>query len=591
MPESQNPNLGKLAVVGVFLSLMCAYHLTFGSYFPLPNGRMGHDYALTLTQLVDGFLWYQNNGFLTPPWFTPSFCGGQAYFADPQSIFYSVPQFIAFFVDPVTTAYSAMLIFAGLGFWGTYILARGPLHLSIMASLVAACLFMFNGFYSHRMIIGHYGFQPFMLVPWVAWLLCLPKTSLLRSASIVVSVGLLLAYWLQGGLATLIIPAGLSVVALVCVADLIRPGRIVTAVFHGLGGGLLALMICASKLTASIALMGQFPRNFYSLPGLDHLWDLLIFVFQALFDSSQRTYDRVNPLWKNMQWETQPHELAYGVTVLPAIAILVGFFFYLPRFRQLKAHKFSASGLILLAILPIPLLLLFYSPDWNNILKSLPVVGSTTSPYRWLIFYIPLLSLLTAKIIDRPRILPVAFIMTMLSVPAFSAFENTDFYTSQNFNPLPLLQFDQAIREGKIEPRITNVVSNGLSYGFDNQMHFVAGASALRCYNPLFGYRLEKFVKEPLFVGSIEQPTKHGGFNLRNPACLVFPEENQCKPWESFSMKDREKMQSFARYKGFEFEKSTYQQWADAITLMTLVGILLFAVFVIVVRHFNRWIR
>ncbi len=580
--------VGRLAVVGVFVFLMFAYHLTFGSYFPLPNGLMGHDYVLTLSSFVDGFLWFRNNGFLTPPWFTPSFCGGQAYFADPQSIFYSVPQFIAFFVEPVTASYLAMLIFAGLGFWGTYFLARGPLQLSTMASLVAACLFMFNGFYSHRMIIGHYGFQPWMLVPWVAWLLCLPKSS--KSAGIVVGVGLLLAYWLQGGMATLIIPAALSVVALVCWADLIRPGRLLPAIFRGLAGGLLALMICASKLTASIALIRHFPRNFYPLPGLDDPWDILIFASQALFDSGQRTYDRVTPLWKNMQWQALPHELTYGVTFLPAIVILIGFFFYLPRLRECKPPKFSASGLLLLAILPIPLSLLYYSPEWNDIIKSLPVVGSTTSPYRWLIVYIPLLSLFTAKIIDRPQILPVAFVISMLAVPGLSALEKSDFYTSQNFNPSPLQQFYRAIREGKIEPRITNIASDGSPQGRDHQLHFVKGASALRCYNPLFGYRLEKFVQEPLAAGPIEQPTKLGGLNFRNPACLLFPEENHCKPWDSFRMEHLEKMQSFAGYRGFEFEKSTYQHLADAVTMITLAAIFLFVLFAgcSAIRTINR---
>src|SRR4051794_22252779 len=81
-------------VAGAFIVLMVAYHFIFGAYFPLPNGLMGHDYAGTLPGFMDGYLWFHNNGFLTPPWFTPSFCAGQAFFAEPQSGFYSVPQFL-----------------------------------------------------------------------------------------------------------------------------------------------------------------------------------------------------------------------------------------------------------------------------------------------------------------------------------------------------------------------------------------------------------------------------------------------------------------------------------------------------------------
>ena len=78
-------------------------------------------------------------------------------------------------MDPLTALYAAMLLFAALGFWGMYVLARRTFGLSEAASLVAATIFMFNGFYSHRLIVGHYGYQPFMLVPWLAWLLCAPS--------------------------------------------------------------------------------------------------------------------------------------------------------------------------------------------------------------------------------------------------------------------------------------------------------------------------------------------------------------------------------------------------------------------------------
>src|SRR4051812_38431934 len=106
-----------------FILLMLAYHLIFGAFFPLPNGYLGHDYSLGIAGFTDAYLWYRNNGFLTPPWFTPSFCGGQAFFADPQSGFYAVPTFLSFVVDPLTATYAAILIFAALGFWGMYVLA------------------------------------------------------------------------------------------------------------------------------------------------------------------------------------------------------------------------------------------------------------------------------------------------------------------------------------------------------------------------------------------------------------------------------------------------------------------------------------
>ncbi len=83
-------------VLGSFVLLLAAYHFIFREYFPLPGGLMGHDYSYELPMLMDGYLWFRNNGILTPPWFTPSFCGGQVSFGDPQASFYSVPQFLTF---------------------------------------------------------------------------------------------------------------------------------------------------------------------------------------------------------------------------------------------------------------------------------------------------------------------------------------------------------------------------------------------------------------------------------------------------------------------------------------------------------------
>src|SRR5512135_3628524 len=114
-----------------FAGLLWAYNAIFGAYFPLPNGLMGHDYALTMPAFEDGYLWFRNNGFLSPPWFTPSFCAGQPYFADPQSVFYSVPQFLAFVMDPLSAIHASVLLFAGLGFWGTYVLGRRTFALSV----------------------------------------------------------------------------------------------------------------------------------------------------------------------------------------------------------------------------------------------------------------------------------------------------------------------------------------------------------------------------------------------------------------------------------------------------------------------------
>src|SRR3989442_8323820 len=79
-----------------FVAALLVFHLTFGSFFPNRNGGLGHDYSYVLPTLLAGHYWYAVNGPLAIPWFTPAICGGVPLLADPQSFYYSVPQWLAF---------------------------------------------------------------------------------------------------------------------------------------------------------------------------------------------------------------------------------------------------------------------------------------------------------------------------------------------------------------------------------------------------------------------------------------------------------------------------------------------------------------
>src|SRR5260221_2604010 len=130
---------------------------------------MGYDYSIWIPAYLDGYRWFTNNGFLSPPWFSPSFCGGQVFFPDPQSAFYSLPQFLTFLhLDPLQAAFASTLTFASAGFWWMYFLAKNRFLLSTYATVCAGVLFMFNCFFAAREIIGHASFPAAMLSPCIA---------------------------------------------------------------------------------------------------------------------------------------------------------------------------------------------------------------------------------------------------------------------------------------------------------------------------------------------------------------------------------------------------------------------------------------
>jgi len=140
------------------IALFLSYLLLFIRFFPNRFGLMGHDYSLVFPGLLDNFIWFSKNGLLEVPWFTPSFCGGFLNFAHPQSQTYSLPGILILFFDPLSTIIMTFLLFAILGFLGSYLMLRSGFHLSKQSALFGSGLFLFNGFYSHRMLVGHFGF-------------------------------------------------------------------------------------------------------------------------------------------------------------------------------------------------------------------------------------------------------------------------------------------------------------------------------------------------------------------------------------------------------------------------------------------------
>ncbi|HEB73223.1 MAG TPA: hypothetical protein ENI77_11490, partial [Nitrospirae bacterium] len=148
---------------------LAGYSFFIGDFFPNRYGKLGHDYSIIMTRLLDGYYWGEVNGIFQVPWFTPSFCGGIPAFGSTNNFYYSVPQFFTFFVDPLSSVYFTILLFALIGFAGFYLLAKEAFGIGQGAAIYGSLLFMFNGFYMSRMIIGHFMYHAFALVPLICF--------------------------------------------------------------------------------------------------------------------------------------------------------------------------------------------------------------------------------------------------------------------------------------------------------------------------------------------------------------------------------------------------------------------------------------
>ena len=84
---------------------------------------------------------------------------------------YSLPQWLLFYFDPVWSLEITLVVYAMLGAGGMWMLLRRGFGVEPWAALLGSTVFLFNGFFICRIIVGHVNFCVFMLFPWVSYFL------------------------------------------------------------------------------------------------------------------------------------------------------------------------------------------------------------------------------------------------------------------------------------------------------------------------------------------------------------------------------------------------------------------------------------
>ena len=95
-----------------------------------------------------------------------------------------------------------------------------------------------------------------------------------------------------------------------------------------------------------------------------------------------------------------------------------------------------------------------------------------------------------------------------------------------------------------------------------------------------FFFQAEDGIRDRLVTGvqTCALPISDGRFNMKNPACYVFPSENNCIPGDHFRADQKEELLSFISYKGYLFSKPKTQHisnWLSLITFLMCGGFLL----------------
>ena len=242
----------------LFLFVLIIHQFIFQSFFPSANNLVGHDYQHFIPNFIFGKIWFLNN-FLSVPWFTPSFCCGIPFFADPQSMYYSIPQMIFLIFDPILSLKILFFTLSLLSYIGMFLLAKKNFKFNNYVSLLCASLFLFNGFFVYRAIAGHVAYLSYIFVPLYCFFLISSWQNKSNYIYLVLSA-IVFANFFHSGSGPIIFIIFISILTvLLLYSHLENSFKIFFKLFQSI---ILGVLISLSKITASLFFLNNFPRQY-----------------------------------------------------------------------------------------------------------------------------------------------------------------------------------------------------------------------------------------------------------------------------------------------------------------------------------------
>ena len=575
----QSPVFAVAAFALLCLSLLAAAHVDL----------TGHDYGYFLPKMLDTQAFYLANGLALQE-YTAGLCAGVFQFANPQSMALSLPQGLSYAFGPAFGIAATYVIAAAAAGLGTYLCARFW-GLAPLPACVAGVAFAFNGFLLARLAVGHLAFHGFGFAPLLAASLLYGIGALRQgrpgqAAALGCLSALLLAALVYGGIGVALVHA-LAVAALfllICGGFDRGWGRALAYCMACLLAGLAA---AAPKIEAVLAMNGNLTRDFYPLPGFGAL-DLPIVWFQSLFWLPSEA--AINARFQNQAFHLGWHEIYYSGTPLLPLLLAAGAALGWKRLPwrdwTQRPVALGLAGAALLLAVAVNL----YQPQWNAFLKSLPLIGQFSGMTRFFALFIPLLALLLGWLSQAWRQLPLLAVLALTGALAFLQYHAIEgklrsgmYYDKVALAPV-LAAWPSAA--GDVPP-VTAVAirqetapdgsARAVHAPYDDHL-LIEGKTNALCYEPLFGYRLEQYRLGSLRAGPIDAADAEGQLNLKNPACYVYPQENQCQPGDPFRAGQRQQMLALARHGDPGMAVSSARQaanWLGAGALLLLIGSLL----------------
>ncbi len=564
--------------------ILIFHQLIFQKFFPNNEGYLGHDFEQFIPNLMFGKIWFDKN-FLSIPWFTPSFCCGIPFYADPQSTFYSLYQLIFILFDPISSIKLIFFILSLFSYFGMFLLVR-KFGLSTYSSLLCASLFLFNGFFIYRSIIGHVAYLSYIFIPLYCFFLIKSYEKISHKFSIfyLLISSIIFANFFHSGSGPIILIIFTSIFFIIIFYAYFKNTlKIFLNFFISI---IFGILISLSKIVSSLFLLSNFPREYPPTEFNTFLGYLKNFFLSFFLEADQKYFNE--NLTSMISFGK--HEMEYSLSIVPIISL------FLIAFFDKKLFKINLRNLNFLAIIVIIFLIPIYFNinflNQYNFNSQIPVVKSTWVQFRWMAIYIIPIILLTGLIIENAKInikyknyISLSFILILL----FQNFikDNNNYLQSASYNIKDSYEFNKKFEEGRIKARINgpSVLLNkdgSVKKISTRNDTFYFSYSSLMCYQSLFGYNLEKlnkknikfYSKRILGDGSILYYTDinktKNKFTFFKPSCFLFPDENNCLPGDIFKKDEYRKMLNFLNYEKIDFQQNKIQIISNYISFFSI---------------------
>ena len=591
--------------VFLFLFIFIIHQYIFQSFFPNSKGLLGHDYEYFIPSFIFGKIWFLNN-FLSVPWFTPSICCGIPFYADPQSMYYSIPQIIFLIFNPILSVKLIFLFLSALSYMGMFLLVNKNFKFDIYTSLLCASLFLFNGFFVYRAISGHVAYLSYIFIPIYCFFLIQSYENQLKNKSSFVYLilsSIIFANFFHSGSGPIILIILISILSVLSFYSLFIQSlkifvRFVLSVFLG-------ILISLSKITAVLFFLSNFPRN-YPTTEFHSFFSFVKTFFLSFFVQPDQEYFNDN---LTSMFPFGLHEIEFGVSLVPLILIFFIFFLNKKKFKLNYQSIYFFSLIIIIFLIPVLLNVNFLNQF--QLIQKIPILNSTWVQSRWMAVYILPIIIVSGLIVrnlyfntTQKKYLTIFFISILL-VQNFMRDNNWHFNEARHYNVEKANNFSMSISKNKkfeiFGPAILmNQNNTPKIVNNKNDMSFYNGFSPLTCYQPIFGYGLEKLNARKIIFGSKEVfsdnsyllysnkfDNKDNHFAFFKPSCFLFPKANNCLPGDLFKVSEKEKLIKFTTYKKFDFKQNKLQIISNYISILTFISCLLYLIYSFVMFIYN----